>query len=97
VIWFARSTEPGSTGLMGICIAPFVVAMKVRLTKKHAECIDGVDLTGRHVGDVMDLEPRDARLLVAERWAMPERRKRSSPTEDRRRAEDRPRRDSDAR
>jgi hypothetical protein len=40
--------------------------MKVRLTRKHADRIDGVDLTGCQVGDVVDLAPPEATLLVAE-------------------------------
>jgi hypothetical protein len=43
--------------------------MKVRLTKKLAECIDGVDLADRRVGEVFELTAEDARLLVAEAWA----------------------------
>jgi hypothetical protein len=48
--------------------------VRVRLTRKLAEEIDGVDLTGHSVGDILDLPVRDARLLVAECWASPERR-----------------------
>jgi hypothetical protein len=44
--------------------------MRVRLTRKFAECIDGVDLQGHTVGDVLELPASDARLLVAEEWAM---------------------------
>jgi hypothetical protein len=43
--------------------------MKVLLTKKLAECIDGVDLSDYQVGDVLDLPARQARLLLAEQWA----------------------------
>jgi hypothetical protein len=45
--------------------------MRVRLTRKLAECIDGVDLTGRVVGDVLEVSDRDARCLMAEGWAVP--------------------------
>lgn len=45
--------------------------MRVRLIKKFAEKIDGIDLTGRAVGDLLNLKPKDARLLIAEQWAMP--------------------------
>jgi hypothetical protein len=48
--------------------------MKVRLTKKLAERLDGVDLSNCAVGDLMDLPDEKARLLVAEGWAAPERR-----------------------
>ena len=44
-------------------------AMKVRLIRKLAERIDGVDLEGAGVGDVLDLGEREARLLIAEDWA----------------------------
>jgi len=45
--------------------------VKVRITKKFAEFIDGVDLTDSHVGDVIDVPVTDASLLLAERWAVP--------------------------
>jgi hypothetical protein len=48
--------------------------MKVRLTRKLAECVDGVDLSNHSVGDVLELSPLEATLLVAEKWAIPERR-----------------------
>ena len=50
--------------------------MRVRLTKKLAERLDGVDVSDREEGDVLDLPTRDARMLVQERWAIPERRDR---------------------
>ena len=43
----------------------------VRLTRKLAEAIDGVDLSHNKVGDQLDLTPRDARMLIAEGWASP--------------------------
>ena len=45
--------------------------MRVRLTRKFADQIDGVDLEGYRVGDVLDLPPKEARLLLAEEWARP--------------------------
>ena len=48
-----------------------VFSVRVRLTKKLAEQIDGVNLAGRHVGDVMNLSKKDAKLLLAEKWAEP--------------------------
>jgi len=44
--------------------------MKVRLTRKLAECIDGVDLGASRVGDVLELPDLEARLLIAEEWAI---------------------------
>jgi hypothetical protein len=66
--------------------------MKVRLTRKLANRLDGVDVSNNVVGDVLDLPAEEARLLVAEKWAMPERRSgETSPTSThRRRADDRP-------
>jgi len=43
----------------------------VRLTRKYAEKIDGVDLSRNQVGDLLDLPHRDARMLIAEGWAAP--------------------------
>ena len=44
--------------------------MDLRLTRKLAEVIDGVDLTGRAVGDIVKLPASEARLLIAEGWAV---------------------------
>ena len=44
--------------------------VRVRLIRKLAEELDGVDLSGRRVGDVLKLTPREAALLVAEGWAV---------------------------
>ena len=51
--------------------------VRVRLTKRLAQKIDGVDLSANAVGDVLELKAKDASLLVAEGWAIPERRARS--------------------
>lgn len=48
--------------------------MRVRLTRKLADQVDGVDLRNRYVGQVLDVEPPEATLLVLEQWAIPERR-----------------------
>ena len=50
------------------------------LTRKYAERIDGIDLSGRQVGQRVCLPPSDARILMAEGWAeplRPEQRRRS--------------------
>lgn len=64
--------------------------MKVRLTRKYAERIDGINLKGCGPGDVLDLPPDEARLIIAEEWAIPERRQRRTRTKLRRRSEDNP-------
>ena len=43
--------------------------MQVRLTRKLAEVIDGIDLSDRRVGDVVELPRHDAEILLAEGWA----------------------------
>jgi hypothetical protein len=53
--------------------------MKVWLTRKYAERIDGVDLSGRQIGDRIDLPQIEGQLLVAEQWALPDRRTTSTP------------------
>jgi hypothetical protein len=46
--------------------------MKIRLTRKLSQQLNGVDISRRRVGDVLDLPRRDAELLLAEGWAQPE-------------------------
>jgi hypothetical protein len=48
--------------------------MRVRLTKKLAERIDGVDLSRHKIGDCLDLPEPEGQLLIAEQWAFLERR-----------------------
>jgi len=43
--------------------------MLVRLTRKLAEYLDGVDLSYRSVNEIFDLPSREAELLIAEGWA----------------------------
>jgi hypothetical protein len=63
--------------------------MRVRLTKKYAENIDGVDLADHVVGEMLDLPQEEAQLLLAEKWALPDRRRfGASPSVPHRRAED---------
>jgi hypothetical protein len=66
------------------------IDMKVRLTRKLAEVIDGLDLSKAREGDTLELPARDALLLIAEGWASPVYDEGSSSARDR--AHDRPRR-----
>jgi hypothetical protein len=59
--------------------------MKVRLTRKLADRINGIDLSEHQVGDTLDLNALEANLILSEGWALPERRTGSSPTDYRRR------------
>jgi hypothetical protein len=54
--------------------------MRVRLRKKFAERVNGVDLSGHRVGDVFELADVDAERLIEVGWATAE-------TERRRRSE----------
>ena len=60
--------------------------MRVRLVRKLADRIDGVDLRGHEVDEVFDVSARDARLLMAEEWAIAERRSADLPHKTERRS-----------
>ena len=44
---------------------------KIRLTRKFANMINGVDLSGARTGEELLVSLRDAEILVAEGWAVP--------------------------
>lgn len=50
------------------------VRMRVRLLRKLAQEINGIDLSSIDVGEVVDLAERQSRMLIAEGWAIAERR-----------------------
>ena len=61
----------------GNVLASATTVMAVRLTRKLADMIDGIDLSACRVGDVLHLPWHGAWLLIAEGWAeMIERRRR---------------------
>lgn len=43
--------------------------MRVRLVRKLALWLNGIDISDLKVGDVIDLPERSAKILLAERWA----------------------------
>jgi hypothetical protein len=45
---------------------------QVRLIRKLANVINGIDLTNVKLGDSVCLSSADARLLIAEGWATPD-------------------------
>ena len=45
------------------------MSLRVRLIRKLAERVNGVDLSKVHVGESLDLPSKDARILIAEGWA----------------------------
>jgi hypothetical protein len=67
--------------------------MKIKLIRKLALQIDGIDISTRRVGDVFNLAPHDAETLIAEGWAeaVPQRVRARGPAE-RSEVADKPRR-----
>jgi hypothetical protein len=64
-------TEPPSTSeRWNYAGAPSDDVVSVRLIRKFAEHIDGVNLENATVGELLDLPPRDANILIAEGWAV---------------------------
>jgi hypothetical protein len=45
------------------------VTLRIRLTRKFAIRLNGVDLSAIKVGDVVDLPAHDAAMLILEGWA----------------------------
>jgi hypothetical protein len=45
--------------------------MRIRLTRKLSQLLNGVDISRQSVGDVIELSRHDAELLLAEGWALP--------------------------
>jgi len=43
--------------------------MRVKLVRKFANVLNGVDLSTINVGDLMDLMPYQAQMLILEGWA----------------------------
>jgi hypothetical protein len=43
--------------------------MRIRLTRRLAACLNGVDLSRSQVGDILTLSERDAEMMLAEGWA----------------------------
>ena len=46
-------------------------SMLVRLTKKLASVMNGVDVSSVNVGDILELPESAARMMIAEGWAVP--------------------------
>jgi hypothetical protein len=45
------------------------LSLRVRLLRKLAETVNGVDLSNVCVGDSLEVTPSAARMLIAEGWA----------------------------
>lgn len=52
--------------------------MRVRIVRKLADRVDGVDLTHCDVGEVIELPEPDGRLVIAEQWGVFARRQEDS-------------------
>jgi hypothetical protein len=59
--------------------SPDADEVSVRLIRKYAEMIDGVNLENASVGDRLHLRQREAEMLIAEGWAEPDRKTRLLP------------------
>ena len=45
--------------------------MRIKLVRKYANSLNGIDLTSVAVGDIVELQPYHAVLLIREGWAEP--------------------------
>lgn len=45
--------------------------VRIRLTRKLAAVLNGVDVSSLEIGDVIELPDSAARMMIAERWAEP--------------------------
>ena len=45
--------------------------MLIRLTKKLAAIMNGVDVSSVNVGDILELPETAARMMIEEEWAVP--------------------------
>jgi hypothetical protein len=43
----------------------------IRLTKKLADVMNGIDVSGVNVGDIAELPEAAARMMIEEGWAVP--------------------------
>ena len=58
-------------GHLNRTLCPRCGLVKVILIRKLARVLNGIDLTACHEGDVMEMSNQDARVLIAEGWAVP--------------------------
>jgi hypothetical protein len=66
-----KTPEPSSTSVRwNYATTQSDEVVSVRLLRKFAEHIDGVNLEKATVGDRLDLPSRDANILIAEGWAV---------------------------
>jgi hypothetical protein len=65
-----RTPEPLTSERWSYAGARSDELVSVRLLRKFAESIDGVSLQDATVGDLLNLPPRDANILIAEGWAV---------------------------
>jgi hypothetical protein len=55
----------------GILVTKGQPLVRLRITRKFANVIDGIDLSHVEAGDDIRLSRRNASLLIAEGWAVP--------------------------
>ena len=76
--YFARFSDGRGARMRVQLSTPFLPAkfevgqrMQVRLIRKLADNLDGIDVSGHAEGDELTLPPAQAQLLIAEHWAAP--------------------------
>jgi hypothetical protein len=62
-------SEPGRPVTVCHALPQAKGPLKVRLTRKLANSLDGVDVSRAKVGDVLDVPEREATMLISEGWA----------------------------
>ena len=56
-------------GFFAYCYVAGFPQLRVRITRKLADQLNGLDLSRVRVGDVLELSERDAAMLIREGWA----------------------------
>jgi hypothetical protein len=66
---FKDKRDIGVYGCTADVQSPLGLPMRIKLIRKLANVINGVDLANARVGDMLDMTSHDASLLIAEGWA----------------------------
>src|SRR5687767_664659 len=67
----SRCGDPQTTSTSAVAVLLHAVSqdVRIRLTRKLANALNGLDLRAFNVGEVVDLNDPLARMLIAESWA----------------------------
>lgn len=67
----SASINPPAPQLASDLLSRSVVVTRIRLTKKLAAILNGIDVSTLRVGDMIELPDSAARMMIAEGWAEP--------------------------